>query len=219
MTRSLPLNKCRDDVILAYAQNGEALRPEQGYPLRLVVPGFEGSINVKWLRRLKAVDQPYYTREESAKYTDLMADGRAREHTFVMEAKSVITSPSGSQRLAAPGFHEIRGLAWSGRGRIEHAEVSIDDSHPWHAAQLQQPVLSMCHTRFRYPWRWDGSETAIQSRAIDESGYVQPTRADLRAVRGGPFVLSLQRDPRLADPRRRFSAQCLSCWSSRCCCC
>ena len=118
MTRSLPLDKCRNDVILAYAQNGEALRPEQGYPLRLVVPGFEGSINVKWLRRLKLVDQPYYTREESAKYTDLIPDGRAREHTFVMEAKSVITSPSGSQRLVAPGFHEIRGLAWSGRGRI-----------------------------------------------------------------------------------------------------
>lgn len=184
MTRSIPLAKCLDDIILAYAQNGEALRPEQGYPLRLVVPGWEGSISVKWLRRLKLTETPYYTREETAKYTDLMADGSARAFTFVMEAKSVITSPSPGHRLEAPGFHEIRGLAWSGRGRITRVEVSTDDGQSWQDAELHGPVLSQCYTRFTFGWRWDGREAVLASRCYDETGYVQPTREALQAARG-----------------------------------
>lgn len=184
MTRSLPLEKCLDDVIVAYGQNGEALRPEQGYSLRLVVPGWEGSINVKWLRRLKVVDKPYQTREETAKYTDLMPDGSARQFTFVMESKSVITSPSGGQRLSGPGFFEITGLAWSGRGLVKQVQVSTDGGRRWNEAELQQPVLPKCHTRFRYPWTWLGNATVLQSRCTDETGYVQPTRSALTHVRG-----------------------------------
>jgi sulfane dehydrogenase subunit SoxC len=184
MTRSLPLEKCMDDVIVAYGQNGEALQPAQGYPLRLVVPGWEGNISVKWLRRLKVVDQPYQTREETSKYTDLMPDGAARQFTFVMDAKSVITFPSGGQRLAEPGFYEIRGLAWSGRGRVRRVEVSIDNGLSWMEAELQPPVLSKCHTRFRLPWRWDGKETIVQSRCVDETGSVQPTREAHLKLRG-----------------------------------
>lgn len=184
MTRSLPLAKCLDDVLLAYSQNGEALRPEQGYPLRLLVPGWEGSISVKWLRRLKLTGTPYYTREETSKYTDLLPDGRAREFSFVMEAKSVITSPSAGQQLAAPGFHEIRGLAWSGRGRITRVQVSTDGGRSWRDAQLAGPVLPQCHTRFTLGWDWQGEATTLMSRCTDDTGYVQPTRAALRAARG-----------------------------------
>jgi sulfane dehydrogenase subunit SoxC len=188
MTRSLPIEKCRDDVIVAYAQNGEMLRPEQGYPLRLVVPGWEGNVSVKWLRRLKVVEAPYQTREETAKYTDLLPDGTARQFTFVMEAKSVITTPSPSQTLPGPGEYEIRGLAWSGRGRITRADVTTDGGATWRAAELQHPVLDKCHTRFRLPWRWDGKECVIASRCADQTGYVQPTREALVGARGAHSV-------------------------------
>jgi sulfane dehydrogenase subunit SoxC len=184
MARSIPLAKALDDALVAYGQNGERLRPEQGYPLRIVLPGYEGNMSVKWLRRLKVGDQPFETREETSKYTDLMPDGRARQFTFVMEAKSLITSPSGSQRLAAPGFHEITGLAWSGRGRIRRVEVSTDGGGTWLEARLQEPVLSKCFTRFRAPWAWSGGPALLQSRATDETGYVQPTRDMLVAARG-----------------------------------
>lgn len=184
MTRSLPLAKCLDDVIVALTQNGEALRPEQGYPVRLLVPGWEGSISVKWLRRLKVTDAPYYTREETAKYTDLMPDGTAREFSFVMEAKSVITRPSGKQRLDGPGFHEIRGLAWSGRGRVARVEVTTDGGATWQTAEFASPPLPLCHVRFHHGWHWDGRETVMASRCVDETGYVQPTREDLRRIRG-----------------------------------
>lgn len=184
MSRSLPLDLARDGAILAYAQNGERLRPEQGYPLRLFVPGVEGNLSVKWLRRLKVGDRPFQTREETAKYTDLMPDGTARQFTFVMEAKSVITTPSGGERLGAPGFREIRGLAWTGRGRIARVEVSTDGGARWQAATLEGPVLPRCLTRFRLPWRWEGGPAQLLSRATDETGYVQPDRAALVAVRG-----------------------------------
>ncbi|GJD75150.1 sulfite dehydrogenase [Methylobacterium goesingense] len=184
MSRSLPLDLARDGAILAYAQNGERLRPEQGYPLRLFVPGVEGNLSVKWLRRLKVGDQPFQTREETAKYTDLMPDGTARQFTFVMEAKSVITTPSGGERLGEPGFREIRGLAWTGRGRIARVEVSTDGGARWQAATLEGPVLPRCLTRFRLPWRWEGGPAQLLSRATDETGYVQPDRAALVAVRG-----------------------------------
>jgi len=183
MARSVPLEKALDDAILVYGQNGERLRPEQGYPLRLLLPGFEGNMNVKWLRRIKVGDQPFYTREETSKYTDLLADGSAREFSFVMEAKSVITRPSGGQRIER-GFNEIRGVAWSGRGRITRVDVSTDGGRSWRTASLSPPVLRKCLTAFRSPWKWDGGEAVLQSRAVDETGYVQPTRARLVAVRG-----------------------------------
>ncbi len=183
MTRSVPLAQALDEALLCYAQNGEALRPEQGYPLRLLLPGWEGNICIKWLRRLKLGAEPFMTREETSHYTDLMPDGTAKQFTLVMEAKSVITSPSGGQRLQ-PGFVEIRGLAWSGLGLVSLVEVSTDGGHRWQPAQLQDPVLPKCHTRFRFPWRWNGREAILQSRCTDETGYVQPSRRALVAARG-----------------------------------
>ena len=183
LTRSLPLADILDEALLCYAQNGEALRPEQGYPLRLVIPGWEGNTCIKWLRRLKLGTAPFMTREETSKYTDLMSDGSARQFTMVMEAKSVITSPSGGQRVQ-PGFIEVRGLAWSGRGSVTKVEVSTDGGQSWEQARLQEPVLPACHTRFRYAWHWNKEERILQSRCTDETGYVQPTRAALIAVRG-----------------------------------
>ncbi|WP_234679675.1 sulfite dehydrogenase [Bradyrhizobium monzae] len=184
LTRSIPIEKCLEDAMLVYSQNGERLRPQQGYPLRLLLPGFEGNMNVKWLRRLHVTAEPAYSREETSKYTDLLPDGTAREFSFYMEAKSIITRPSGGQRLNAPGFHEITGIAWSGHGKIKRVEVSVDDGKSWQNAQLQEPVLTRALTRFRLPWQWDGKPAVIQSRAIDETGYVQPALADLLAVRG-----------------------------------
>jgi sulfane dehydrogenase subunit SoxC len=184
MTRSIPLHKCLDDALVVYSQNGERLRPEQGYPLRLFLPGFEGNMNIKWLRRLKVVDAPVQSREETSKYTDLMPDGIARRFTFYMEAKSVITAPSGGQRIASPGFVEIRGIAWSGHGRITRVDVSVDGGRNWRAATLQEPVLSRALTRFRLPWQWNGEAAVIASRAVDETGYVQPGFSELLRERG-----------------------------------
>jgi sulfane dehydrogenase subunit SoxC len=184
MTRSIPLAKAMDDALLAYGQNGEPLRPEQGFPLRLLLPGWEGNSNVKWLRRLKVVDAPVMGREETSKYTDLMPDGRARQFTFVMDAKSVVTHPLGGQRLAGAGFHEISGLAWSGRGKVTRVEITTDGGATWTDAVLQDPVLPIAHTRFRYAWEWDGRDAVVASRVTDETGYRQPTRAELVAVRG-----------------------------------
>ena len=184
LTRSIPIEKCLDDAMLVYSQNGERLRPQQGYPLRLLLPGFEGNMNVKWLRRLKVVAEPAYSREETSKYTDLMPDGLAREFTFYMEAKSIVTRPSGGQKLGSPGFHEITGLAWTGHGKIRRVDVSVDGGKNWQEAQLQEPVLTRALTRFRLPWQWDGQPAVVQSRATDETGYVQPTFAELLAVRG-----------------------------------
>jgi len=183
MTRSLPLAPLIEEGILCYAQNGEPLRPEQGYPLRLLVPGWEGNTCIKWLRRLKLGTQPFMTREETSQYTDLMPDGTARQFTMIMEAKSVITCPSGGQRVRR-GFVDIRGLAWSGRGRITKVEVTTDTGRSWQQAELQEPVLPKCHTRFHFPWQWNGEEVILQSRCTDETGYMQPRRADIIAVRG-----------------------------------
>jgi sulfane dehydrogenase subunit SoxC len=188
LDRSVPLTEdVLNEAMICYGQNGEALRPEQGYPLRLFLPGFEGNINVKWLRRLKLGSAPFMTRWETAKYTELLPDGKAYQFTLVMEAKSVITYPSGQQQIQ-PGFHEISGLAWSGRGRVTKVEVSLDGGRAWQGAQLQEPVLSKCHTRFRFPWRWNGQEAILQSRCVDETGYSQPTRQDLVKVRGSNSI-------------------------------
>lgn len=184
MARSLPLEKAMDDALLAYAQNGEALRPAQGYPLRLLAPGWEGNVNVKWLHILKLTDQPYMTRDETSKYTDLLPDGKARQFTFALEAKSLITSPSGGQAIDDLGFVEIRGLAWSGRGLIERVEVSTDGGETWLDAELEGPRHPKAFTRFKLPWNWDGSPATLISRATDETGYVQPQVAELVAARG-----------------------------------
>jgi sulfane dehydrogenase subunit SoxC len=182
--RSLPMAKAMQDILVAYGQNGEALRPENGYPLRLIVPGWEGNVNVKWLRRLTVTDRPYMTRIEAVDHTGLLPGGKARHFMLVMEAKSVITSPSGGQQLRGPGRYEITGLAWSGRGRVRRVEVSTDGGKMWGHANLQEPILPFAHTRFRYPWRWDGRDAVLASRCTDETGYVQPMLAALVKVRG-----------------------------------
>jgi sulfane dehydrogenase subunit SoxC len=184
MMRSVPLAKALEDSMLAYGQNGEAMRPAQGYPLRLINPGWEGNANVKWLHSLRLTDQPYMARDETSKYSDLMPDGKTRIFTYTMEAKSIITFPSGGQTLPGRGLYELTGLAWSGRGRIERVEVTADGGNTWTAAMLQEPRLPLALTRFRLPWRFDGQDARIASRAIDQTGYVQPTRAALVAVRG-----------------------------------
>jgi sulfane dehydrogenase subunit SoxC len=181
---SLPLGKALDDVIVALYQNGERVRPENGYPLRLVVPGWEGVVNVKWLRRISLTTEPLMSRFETAKYTDLLPSGKARQFSFLMGVKSVITFPSPGFTLPGPGAYEIRGLAWSGAGRIARVEVSIDGGGRWTAAELQAPVLTASLTRFRAPWRWGGEPAVLLSRAVDETGSVQPTRAALIAERG-----------------------------------
>jgi len=184
MMRSIPLAKAMTESFLAYGQNGEAIRPSQGYPLRLINPGWEGNTCVKWLGSLKVTDQAYMARDETSKYSDLMPDGKARIFTYEMEAKSVITFPSGGQQLPGHGAYELTGLAWSGRGRIERVEVTTDGGRSWVNAVLQEPRLPVALTRFRLPWRFDGRESVIASRAVDETGYVQPTREALIAVRG-----------------------------------
>ena len=184
LARSVPMAKAMQDAIVAYGQNGEAIRPEQGYPLRLLLPGFEGNMNVKWLHRLKVVDQPAMTRWETSKYTDLLADGTARQFTFDMDAKSLITRPSGGTALNGAGVYEVTGLAWSGRGVITRVEISADGGSTWSDAVLQAPVLPRAHARFCWSWRWDGREAMLQSRCTDDTGYVQPARADLVAARG-----------------------------------
>ena len=184
MMRSIPLAKARENSLLAYGQNGEAIRPAQGYPLRLINPGWEGNTNVKWLHSLKLTDQPYMARDETSKYSDLMPDGKARIFTYAMEAKSVITFPSGGQSLPGRGLYELTGLAWSGGGRIERVEVTTDGGKSWANAVLQEPRLPLALTRFRLAWRFDGQEARLASRAIDGTGYIQPTRAALIAARG-----------------------------------
>ncbi len=184
MSRSVPLEKAVDDAMLAYGQNGEAIRPEQGYPLRLTLPGWEGNAQVKWLRRIEVTDRPTMTRDETSKYTDPLKDGTARQFSFVMDAKSVITFPSYPYVLPDPGWWEIKGLAWSGRGKITRVDVSTDGGRNWTSAELQPPVLSKSTVRFRHLWNWDGDETIILSRATDETGYVQPTVQQLWEARG-----------------------------------
>jgi sulfane dehydrogenase subunit SoxC len=184
MSRSVPLSKAMDDAILALYQNGERLRPEQGYPVRLFLPGYEGNMSVKWLRRLKVTAEPTMTKDETSKYSDLQPNGRALLFTFPMEVKSVITSPSGMQTMQGPGLYQISGLAWSGFGRIRRVEVSADGGKSFAEAALDGPVLPQALTRFRLPWRWDGSPSVLLSRAVDETGAVQPTRSALLAARG-----------------------------------
>lgn len=185
MSRSLPIEKALDDCLVAFKMNGEALRPGQGYPLRLVVPGWEGNLWVKWLRRLEIGDKPWQLREETSKYTDLLANGKARRFTWEMDVKSVITNPSPQAPVThGRGRLVLAGLAWSGGGRISRVDVSIDGGRNWTTARLDGPSLPKALHRFYHAFDWDGSELFLQSRAIDENGFVQPTKNALRAVRG-----------------------------------
>jgi sulfane dehydrogenase subunit SoxC len=184
MTRTIAIDRAMDDVLVAWAMNGEMLRPENGYPLRLVVPGVQGVSWVKYLRRIEVGDERYDTKDETIHYIDMMPDGMHRQYTSVQECKSVITTPSGGQTLLDKGFYNITGLAWSGRGKIKRVDVSVDGGRNWRTARLETPILSKALTRFNIDWVWDGSPTIIQSRAIDETGYVQPKLNQLRAVRG-----------------------------------
>ncbi len=184
LTRTIGMERALDDVMVAWAMNGEMLRPENGYPLRLVVPGVQGVSWVKWLRRLEVGDQPWNTREETLHYIDLLPDGRHRQYTSVQECKSVITTPSGGQVLLNKGYYNVTGLAWSGRDRIRRVDVSFDGGRNWSQARLENPVLPKALTRFNIDWVWDGRPAILQSRAVDATGYVQPKIGQLRAVRG-----------------------------------
>jgi len=182
MTRTIPIAKAWDDAMIVYAQNGEAMRPEQGYPIRLLLPGFEGNMNIKWLRRIELSEEPYMTREETSKYTYPVKD-KIRMFSFELDARSIITYPSYPQKVNK-GWMEIRGIAWSGRGKVEKVEVSTDAGKTWQLANLQEPVLSKAHTYFRHLWEWNGNATEILSRVTDETGYLQPTLAQLVEARG-----------------------------------
>jgi sulfane dehydrogenase subunit SoxC len=184
MNRSIPMAKAVDDCLIAYRMNGEMLRPENGYPVRLVVPGWEGNMWVKWLRRIKVGDAPWFTREETGKYTDLLENGKARQFTWVMDAKSVITSPSPQAPAGGKGFLVISGLAWSGRGKIRRVDVSVDGGRNWRSARIDGEVLDKACVRFYYELDWNGEALLLQSRAIDETGYVQPSKNELRKIRG-----------------------------------
>ena len=176
MSRSVPIAKAFDDAMVALYQNGERLRPEQGYPVRLLLPGWEGNMNVKWLRRIKVTEGPTHTKDETSKYTDPLPDGKARQFTLGIEVKSLITRPSAGMKMEGRGLYEISGIAWSGAGRIARVEVTADGGTNWQNAMLEGPVLSKSVVRFRLPWQWNGSNALLQSRATDEKGNVQPTR-------------------------------------------
>jgi sulfane dehydrogenase subunit SoxC len=188
MSRSIPMDKAMDDALIVYAQNGEPLRPEQGYPIRLINPGWEGNTCVKWLRRLEVGDEAWYHREETSKYTDLLADGRARKFSYVQECNSVVTFPCPEKPVKEKGRYEVQGLAWSGKGKIKHVDVSFDGGVNWRPAKLKGLVLPKALTRFGLEWDWDGAPAMIQSRAVDETGYVQPTYTQLREARGNSSI-------------------------------
>lgn len=184
VTRSIPMAKAMDDVMIALYQNGERVRPSNGYPIRLLVPGFQGNTNVKWLRQIKVTEGPSQTRYETSRYSLLLADGKAAQFKLQLDAKSVITKPSPGFKMNGPGFYEISGIAWSGNGTVAKVEVSADGGKSWAEAQLSQLVLPKAVTRFRIPWNWDGGPAILQSRVTDSTGYVQPTRDALIAARG-----------------------------------
>ena len=189
MTRTIPMELVESgEVLVAYGQNGEMLRPENGYPLRLVVPGVQGVSWVKYLRRIEVGDKPYATKDESIHYIDLMPGGLHRQYTSTQEVKSVVTTPSGGQVLLDKGFYNISGLAWSGRGKIARVDVSVDGGRNWRPARLEGPVMAKCLTRFNIDWVWDGKPAIVQSRATDETGHIQPTYRQNRAVRGSRSI-------------------------------
>lgn len=184
MTRSIPVSKGWEDAMITYGQNGEAIRPQQGYPVRLLLPGWEGNTSVKWLRRIELSDHPFMTREETSKYTEKIAGGKIRQFSFVMDARSIITYPVYPNKIEK-GWIEIRRIAWSGRGRIVGVEISVDGGQHWYSARLQEPVLDKAHTQFRFLWNWNGKQTFMMSRSVDDTNYRQPFLKKLEAARGG----------------------------------
>jgi sulfane dehydrogenase subunit SoxC len=180
---SIPIGKALDDCMVAYGMNGEPIRPQQGFPLRLLVPGFEGIYQIKYLRRIKVVDQYYMTYDD---YGHINSDARAAALAEQIGPKSVITFPSGGQKLPGPGFYEISGLAWSGAGEVKKVEISTDGGQHWQDAEFRSPVYRMAHTRFALPWKWDGKECVLMSRCIDELGTRQPTRLEAGKFFGDP---------------------------------
>ncbi len=184
LSRSVPIAKALDDAMIVLYQNGERLMPGNGYPMRLLLPGWEGNMSVKWVRRLKLTEQPAMSYYEARTYAPILPDGKAYNFYFLQEVKSFITHPSFGLKMNVPGYYEISGLAFSGNGRISKVMVSADGGRTWAQAALQEPVLSKAFTRFRVPWRWDGGPAVLQSRAWDEAGHVQPTRAEIVAARG-----------------------------------
>jgi sulfane dehydrogenase subunit SoxC len=184
LSRSVPMPKMLDDAFVAYAQNGEPVRAANGYPARLILPGYEGNMNIKWLRRLEVISEPNMSRDETAKYTDPLPDGTSRQFSFIIDAKSIITSPAYPERLTGAGWWPVTGIAWSGRGRIRGVDVSTDGGRRWVAAELIGPVYPNAHTRFQFMWKWDGRPAVVMSRAVDETGYVQPTLEVFTRVRG-----------------------------------
>lgn len=184
LSRSIPMAKLMDDALLVYGQNGEPLRVANGYPVRLLLPGWEGNACIKWIRRLELIDQPNMSRDETSKYTDPIPGNRARQFSFTLDVKSVITSPAPGMPLLDRGWWQVSGLAWSGRGRIRRVEVSTDAGVTWVEAVLQTDPMPKAHVRFQYPWRWDGKPAVLMSRATDETGAVQPSRAEYARVRG-----------------------------------
>jgi sulfane dehydrogenase subunit SoxC len=181
--RSIPIEKCLQDTLIVYAMNGERLRPENGYPLRVLIPGWEGNVSIKWLRRIKVGDQPWHLRSETARYTDPMPNGKWRQFSMDMECKSVITRPSGGMKINGPGRVEIEGFAWSGNGIIRNVDITLDGGKNWRSAKIEQPVLDKCLTRFRYSWDWKGEPAKIASRATDSTGYTQPAVEDIAKKR------------------------------------
>ena len=184
LSRSVPLAKALDDAMIALYQNGERIMPGNGYPMRLLLPGWEGNMNIKWVRRIQVTELPAMSFYEARTYTSILPGGKAYQFYFIQEVKSFITHPSPELRLNGPGFYEISGIAYSGNGRISRVMVSADGGKTWAQAALQAPVLSKAFTRFRLPWRWDGGPAVLQSRAWDEAGSAQPTRAEFVATRG-----------------------------------
>ena len=184
LSRSVPLGKALDDAMIAIYQNGERLMPGNGYPMRLLLPGWEGNMNVKYLRRIKLVEKPAMSYYETRTYSPILPGGKAYRFYFLQEVKSFITHPSLGLKLKGAGLYEISGVAYSGNGRISKVMVSADGGTSWAQAALQEPVLAKAFTRFRVPWRWDGGPAVLQSRAWDEAGYSQPTRAQFVAARG-----------------------------------
>lgn len=182
MARSVPLQEALTEAIIAYGQNGEPIRPQQGYPMRLVIPGFEGNTQIKWLRRIEVTDEPVMTREETSKYTEKIKNGKIRMFSVVMDVRSIITYPS-YPKVIEKGWQELRGIAWSGRGKISKVLISVDNGVSWQEAHLQGPVLEKAHTSFKFMWNWDGKPTRVLSKAIDETGYEQPTYNQLVEAR------------------------------------
>ena len=184
LSRSIPVQKGLDDALLVWGQNGEALRPSNGYPVRLLLPGFEGNTSIKWVRRLELSDQPNMSKDETSKYTDPIPGSKARQFSFLMDVKSVITSPAYPKQLTERGWWPVRGLAWSGRGRITQVEVSTNGGTAWQPARLEGNILPLAPVRFEQMWKWDGKPAVLLSRATDETGAVQPTRAEFLRARG-----------------------------------